>query len=341
MPLFELHRILQAYAGRTVLTIDAWQVPEGKIVGLCGPNGSGKSTLLRLLGFVERPVRGTIHYQGRPAEPYADAVRGRVVLLPQASYMLRRTVYKNVAYGLRIGRVRCDIRQRVGESLGLVGLDPDAFAQRPWFALSGGEARRVALAARLVLRPRVLLLDEPTASVDSASAQMIQAAALHAHRQWGTCLIVTSHDHHWLQDTCDETVHLFQGRILGRGDFTLVFGPWQPGENRRLAAPLGRDQWLTLDPPPAGAAESDIAALDARHLTLHALTDPLPPGTAVVEGTITALALGKTSGQISVSLTVGATPFTAYLPPEMAATGHFTPGNKARLAYSPDAVRWV
>lgn len=341
MPLFELQRILQAYAGRTVLDVDEWRVPDDKILGLCGPNGSGKSTLLRLLGFVERPLRGTIRYQGRAAEPFADAVRGKVVLLPQSSFLLRRTVYHNVVYGLRIGRVACDARQRAAEALHLVGLDPENFSQRPWFALSGGEARRVALAARLALHPHVLLLDEPTAGVDSASAQMIQAAALHAHHQWGTRLIVTSHDHQWLQDTCDETVHLFQGRILGSGNFTLVGGPWQRREDGWLAASLGQDQWLALDPPPTGSAAMRIAALDARHLTLHALTDPPPPDKAVVEGTITALTLEKSSGRVSVSLTVGTTPFTAYLPPQMGATGRFIPGNKARLAYSPDAVRWV
>ncbi|MBR9980939.1 MAG: energy-coupling factor ABC transporter ATP-binding protein [Desulfatitalea sp.] len=339
MALFQLDHVVHTYAGRTVLNIDQWRVPAGQILGLCGPNGSGKSTLLKLLGFVERPVAGTIQFQGRSCEPFADAVRGKVVLLPQTSFLLRRSVYSNVAYGLRIGHVKCDTAQRVRHALGLVGLDPEAFAQRPWFALSGGEARRVALAARLVLRPRALLLDEPTASVDTASAQMIQAAALYAHRQWGTSLIIASHDHQWLQDTCEDTVQLFRGKILGNGRKTLIFGPWRRRDDGIVQTTLAEDrQFLAVDPP--AHLETAVAAIDARHLDLQTSPEPPPPGKTILEGTIVALGLEKSTDRISVSLAVGGIVFTTHLPRHALTTGRYTPGSTAWIVYAPDQVEW-
>jgi tungstate transport system ATP-binding protein len=78
----------------------------------------------------------------------------------------------------------------------MVGLAA-GFAGRRWHQLSGGEAQRVALAARLILRPRILILDEPTASVDISTTQCIREAALTARKQWGTTLLIASHDHNW------------------------------------------------------------------------------------------------------------------------------------------------
>jgi tungstate transport system ATP-binding protein len=97
-----------------------------------------------------------------------------------------------------------------------LGLDPDTFARRQWDELSGGEAQRVALAARLVLNPRVLLLDEPTASVDARSSELIRSASLRARNDWGTTLVIASHDREWLYDVCDEVLHLFKGVPAGK-----------------------------------------------------------------------------------------------------------------------------
>jgi tungstate transport system ATP-binding protein len=189
MSLYELAQIRHHYNGPPVLCIDRWSVAKNRITGLCGPNGSGKTTLLKLLGFIEPPSRGTVYFNGQKTAPYARRIRDRVSLLPQESYLLKRSVYHNVAYGLRIRKNIKDEKRRVSRALALVGLDPETFASRPWFALSGGEARRVAMAARLALRPRVLLLDEPTTSVDAASAQLMKEAAMDAHRRWGTARI--------------------------------------------------------------------------------------------------------------------------------------------------------
>lgn len=338
-PLYQLDNLTHRYGGQVVLTIDRLTLSAGAILGLCGPNGSGKSTLLKLLGFLERPAGGTIQFEGRPAAPFDERVRVGVALLPQASYLLRRSVYNNVAYGLRIRKDRRDETARVHHALATVGLAPQRFAQRPWFALSGGEARRVALAARLVLQPRVLLLDEPTTSVDSASAQLIKEAALQAHRAWGTSLIIAGHDQHWLAEICHDTLDLFRGRLLGRGKRTLLFGPWHDEADGLTAMPLDDNQRFLAAGRPKNAPAA-VAAIDARHLGLYLAPHLAAAHQCLLEGTVIALGLEKASQQVSVCLAVGQTRLTAFIPREALADGQFIPGSRAWIAYSPQQVQW-
>ena len=161
---------------------------------------------------------------------------------------MKRSVFNNVAYGLRLRGEGGDVVDRVYEALSLVGLNSEDFARRPWYALSGGETQRVALAARLALKPKVLLLDEPTASVDSASAQLIKEASIRACQDLGTTLIVASHDWQWLYEICDDILHLFRGKISGTGRETIIFSPWQQlepgkwGKNIIRQTANGRDR---------------------------------------------------------------------------------------------------
>ncbi len=339
MALYRLNRIIQRYDHRTVLSIDGLELAQGSITGLVGANGSGKTTLLKLLGFVERPAQGEILFDERPVPPLDPAARRSIALLPQESHLLKRTVYANVAYGLRVRNDRKEERQRVAQSLAWVGLPPENFARRPWFALSGGEARRAALAARLVLRPRVLLLDEPTTSVDGASAQLMKAAALHAHRQWGTSLVVASHDLPWLHEICTDVVHLFAGRILGRGQQTLLFGPWRQLSPGKVAMALGETQrFIALRPEKEKTALT--AAIDPARLTLLQPGEAPPEGREVMEGIVTRLALDRPTGGIHVVVAVGPTEFSVPLPAGHPALAALSPGRPARIAYGPGEVRW-
>ncbi|EGB13922.1 ABC transporter related protein [Pseudodesulfovibrio mercurii] len=207
-----LDHIRQRYSDRTVLDIEHLEFAEGTISGLAGPNGSGKSTLLCLLALLEPPAQGTITFLGRPAHP-GSAVTRQVSLLVQEPYLLKRTVFANVAYGLRI-RGKNDIPAKVFRALEIVGLDPGVFARRQWFELSGGEVQRVALAARLVIKPKLLLMDEPTASLDAKSAELIHQAALSARDEYGASLVVASHDMPWLKTLADHIHYLDEGRLV-------------------------------------------------------------------------------------------------------------------------------
>ncbi len=211
-PIYELRDVVQVYAGREVLRVEHLDIEEGVIVGVSGHNGSGKSTLLSILAFLESPTRGTVRYQGAICLPQTPCLRREVTLLTQEPYLLKRSVEANVAYGLKM-RGEKNVAHKVREALSLVGLDPDSFGQRSWRELSGGEAQRVALASRMVLGPRVLLLDEPTSNLDPESAELIHSAALSARDQ-GATLVVVSHDINWLKSVCDTVVMLQSGAVV-------------------------------------------------------------------------------------------------------------------------------
>lgn len=212
-PLVSLRNIRQRYAKRTVLSIESLDILQGDIIGLAGPNGSGKTTLLRLLAFLEQPVQGTITFLGKPTSIRPNHVHREVTLLVQEPYLLKRSVFANVAYGLKV-RGKNDIPAKVARALEVVGLAPDLFSKRLWYELSGGEAQRVALAARLVLKPRLLLLDEPTASLDIQSAELVKQAALSAREEYGAALVIVSHDKPWLTSVSDHIITMENGSII-------------------------------------------------------------------------------------------------------------------------------
>jgi tungstate transport system ATP-binding protein len=337
-PLYDIHDLAHAYGGRPVLTINRLLVQETSIVGLMGPNGSGKSTLLRLLGFVETPLEGRILFKGHPAGPFSADVRFQVTLLPQDPYVMKRSVFKNIAYGLALRGDSSEVGSRVYEALSMVGLSAEAFANRLWSALSGGEAQRVALAARLALKPKVLLLDEPTASVDAASAQLIKDASLRARDRWGTTLIIASHDRQWLHEVCDDVIHLFEGRIFGNGIENIVFGPWAPRRDRFWEKRLPDGQCLLVTAPPrAGAAAIvEIASIDDAPPTQ---TDDLSGST--LSGVVSRLTLDPHSGDILATVIVATLPLTIRLRLEQAKKYNLLPGMRVYAAYRPDSVRWI
>lgn len=223
--IFELKQISHYYKNaksaskqENVLEVDELTIPKGSITGLMGPNGSGKSTLLKLLAFAFKPTSGTILFNGRAEHPFSKNVRFNITLLTQEPYLLKRSVYDNIYYGLKIRKIHGYTHKRAGKkkirnAMAHVGLEFHQFAHRKWNELSGGEAQRVAMAARLVLKPQVLLLDEPTASVDVESAALIRDAAKKARLEWGTTVLVASHDRNWLGGVCDSDIYLRQGRI--------------------------------------------------------------------------------------------------------------------------------
>ena len=339
MHLYELHNISHAYDGQPVLSIDRCNVPADTVTGVVGPNGSGKSTLLSLLGFIIKPTQGEILYCGHPSVPFDDRVRGKVAMLTQDSFLLKRSVYSNIAYGLRINKHKDKERHRVQEALEMVGLDPEAFVRRPWYALSGGESRRVALAARMVLRPKVLLLDEPTISVDAASAQMIKEAASHARQQWGTTLIVTSHDGEWLADISDNILHLFRGRILGNGKRTLIFGPWKAKGIGVLTKTFSDGQIFKAQGAPTDL-KTGVAAIEAKHMELQLTSAQIPSSLHRLKGLLLRLSYEQSIGRISAAVLVGRVVLNVYPEQSEAATYQFRPGQDVWVGYDPKAVKW-
>lgn len=211
VPAFELRDVRRCYGERLALRVEHLRIETGVCTGIVGPNGSGKSTLLRLLAFLDTPDAGSLFFEGRDASGHAPELRRHVSLLPQEPYLLRRSVQENITYGLKLRKIPAG-REEAAAALRRVGLEPDLFLKRQWHELSGGEAQRVALAARLALSPRVLLLDEPTASLDEEGCEQVAATLKNVVAQGLTCVVV-SHDREWLAPLAQAMLHVRQGTV--------------------------------------------------------------------------------------------------------------------------------
>ena len=191
---FEIRDLRKEYGGILALDLPSLDVMQGDLLSLVGRNGSGKSTLLRMLAFLEKPSSGVLNYFGGP-DP-----RREVTLLLQVPYLMKCTVFENVTLGLRLRGDRHNLTSRYAEVMKAAGFaEPEAFASRYSSQLSGGERQRISLASRLILKPRVLLLDEPTAHVDAVSEQMI-LGTVQACLEQGMTVICATHDRQLFSD---------------------------------------------------------------------------------------------------------------------------------------------
>jgi tungstate transport system ATP-binding protein len=186
--------------------------PSG-CTAILGPNGAGKSLLLRCLHGVIRPDAGLVDWNGRKAED----VTARQGMVLQRPVLLRRSVLANVEFVLRARGL--DVAQAPA-LLDRIGLLPKA--RQPARHLSGGEAQRLALARALALRPEVLILDEPTASLDPGATLLIERIVAEAARA-GTRVILVTHDMGQARRLADDVVFLHRGRAVEHASAVTFF----------------------------------------------------------------------------------------------------------------------
>jgi tungstate transport system ATP-binding protein len=210
----QVRNLRKHFGARAVLDIPVLHLEAGHCVLLSGRNGAGKSTLLRILAGLETPDEHTeVNIDGTP-RPWLRArraLRRDVIYLHQHAYLFDATVEANAAYGLRVAWTPTrQWRARVREALELVDLDHLAGARAG--TLSGGERQRLALARAWVLQPRLLLLDEPTASMDR-EARDRTAGLLKRLKSDKLCMVITSHEPHTLATLPDDHLQLVEGRL--------------------------------------------------------------------------------------------------------------------------------
>jgi tungstate transport system ATP-binding protein len=214
-PLYELGGLRKVYGSgpgaRCVLDIDALDIPAGEILSIVGPSGVGKSTLLRLLNFLETPTAGTLTFDGQavPPEPPLALLR-QVTTVFQRPVMLAGSVRDNAAFGLRL-RGQATAPQ-VEAVLGRVGLAE--MAGQPARQLSGGEIQRIALARALVVQPRVLLLDEPTANLDPYNVGLIEDIVREQNATQATTVVVVTHNVFQARRLAHRVAFLLAGRLI-------------------------------------------------------------------------------------------------------------------------------
>ena len=202
------------------LTLDG-SVP----VAILGANGAGKSVLLRVLHGLLMPSEGRVTWSGGYARPRDQA------MVFQRPVLLRRSALANVEYALAVQGVRgAERRTRAEEALGRVGLS--AIASRPARVLSGGEQQRVALARAWATRPRLVFLDEPTASLDPAAAAEVERV-MGEMQAAGTAIVFTTHHLGLARRAAAEILFLDRGRITERTAADRFFT--QPGSPQAAA----------------------------------------------------------------------------------------------------------
>jgi len=193
--MYRLDSIRKCYGSNVALDIEELTIGEGRLYTLTGPNGAGKSTLLNILAFLSPPTSGEIFYSGVRVDwdhGSVEEYRRKVTLLHQSPYLFGGTVYDNVAFGLKARGIQGEAqRRRVDKALDGVGLQ--GFRDRKARELSGGEAQRVAMARALVLKPEVLLLDEPLANIDRETAGSLETVIASLPAQ-GTTVVLITHD---------------------------------------------------------------------------------------------------------------------------------------------------
>ena len=279
MPL-TLSHVSCAYAPGTSLASVALEdvsltLAAGELVVVLGPTGSGKTTLLRAAAGLLPIFGGTVEADGRPVTG-RGAVRGTVGLVFQRpeSQFFSLTVEEDCAFGPRnLGRSSAEALADARSALSAVGLDPADFGPREPWSLSGGEARRAALAGVLAMRPRYLLLDEPTAGLDADGRRAVTTAVDHARRDAG--VVVVTHDPEAFLERADRVLVLREGRAVFVGDMAALLseleglsrsGAVQPPEVPR-ALMLARERGLavtgTLTLDPLAAAAQLAAAVDS------------------------------------------------------------------------------
>ena len=195
-------------------------IDDNELVGIIGHTGSGKSTLVQHLNGLLKPSSGEILVDGvnlTDSKISMIDVRKKVGLVFQyPEYQLfEETVEKDISFGPKnLGLDEDEIRRRVEESMELVGLDYSEFSQKSPFDLSGGQKRRVAIAGVIAMKPKVLILDEPTAGLDPQTHQDILKMIKNIHKSEGNITIFISHNMNDIADICDKVVVMDDGKCL-------------------------------------------------------------------------------------------------------------------------------
>lgn len=240
--MLELVDVDYAYPGdiRALAGLDL-SVAPGEKLAVLGPNGAGKSTLLLLLNGTLKPDRGKVLIEGKPACYDKAALRAwrsavGLVLQDPDDQLFAATVFEDVSFGpLNQGLEEAEVRRRVEEALAVMGIAD--LADRPTHMLSFGQRKRVVLTGILAMRPRVLLLDEPSAGLDPLGVTHLMAA-LDRIAARGTTIVLTTHDMDLAYAWAERIAIFGDGKVAAAGEPDAVFGDAGMVERLHMRRPI-------------------------------------------------------------------------------------------------------
>lgn len=260
-------QLIRRFNGSAAVDQVSLDVPAGTFFSILGPSGCGKTTLLRLLAGFDRPDSGDIFIRGQRMNDVPPNRRPVNMVFQHLALFPTMTVGENIAYGLRRQKVpAAERRKRIAEVLEQVGL-PDMTDRNPQ-QLSGGQRQRVALARCLVLRPTLLLLDEPLGALDLKLREQMKVELKHLQKAFGTTFVYITHDQSEAMVMSDQVAVMRNGRFdqvappeeLYRHPATPFVAGFV-GDNNRLGGEVTRVEGDTIELTlPGGATVSGLAA---------------------------------------------------------------------------------
>ncbi|ADK70081.1 spermidine/putrescine ABC transporter ATP-binding protein [Mycoplasma mycoides subsp. mycoides] len=239
--ILELRNVTKEYDGQVVLKGISFNVKEGEFITLLGPSGCGKTTILKIIGGSQKPNSGEILFEDKNLIPIPINKRQFNTIFQSYALFPHLNVFDNVAFGLTIKKTKKDIIEReVMRQIRQVGLE--GYENKKIDELSGGQKQRIAIARALVMKPKVLLLDEPMAALDVKLRKTMQEELKRLQQDIGITFIMVSHDQEEALSMSDRIVVMNQGTIQQIGTPEEIYN--EP-ENAWVANFIGSSNIIT------------------------------------------------------------------------------------------------
>ena len=345
MSAVEVEGVTKSFGPTRVLDDVSLDFAPGSFTSLLGPSGSGKTTLLRVIAGFVRPEQGHVRLGGKDVTDVPVHRRNIGMVFQAYALFPHMSVARNVAFGLRRRGIKgAEAEREVARALDLVRL-PGMADRRPR-QLSGGQQQRVALARAIVIKPAVLLLDEPLSALDRRLRQEMQVELVRIQRESGLTTIFVTHDQEEALTLSDRVAILDRGRIVQTGkpaeiyerprtrfaaqflgDATFFDGRAAPG------GILFKGQLLRVDGPlPAAGAEVTLSVRPEK-ISLLAVGTPVPEGMNALPAKVTAVIYAGAASTYRLAGQDG-TPIEVFVQNRVVAP--FVAGDEVVVAWSPE-----
>src|SRR5688572_19247187 len=265
--MIDIRNVTRSYGPFKALDDANLTVKEGEFFSLLGPSGCGKTTLLRMIAGFDNPTSGSIVVDGQPMDGIPANRRPTNMVFQSYAIFPHLNVEQNVCYGLKRLRLGADEeKRRVEEALSQVSLT--GLGKRGATELSGGQRQRVALARALVMRPKVLLLDEPLSALDKKLREQMQVELRRLQQAVGITFILVTHDQYEALAMSERIAVMFGGRIAQVASPKEIY---QRPVNRQVADFLGGMNFIT-----ANVVEKDTNSITVETLGFGRVTTDKP-----------------------------------------------------------------